>query len=135
MARRIKGRSKQDKSREVWRKSSGLCAHCGKPSTGSDRTIDHVIPQILGGGNDPRNLMPLCRHCNASRASGEIIPERYYIYAAPWALDELWSYIREWKAAHTTAAGTLTVDRYGIIEREVPRAGDAAGSPANSSSG
>ena len=68
-------------------------------------------------------------------ASGEIIPETYYKYASPWALDELWSYIREWKAAHTTAAGTLTVDRYGIIEREVPCSGNAAGSPANSPSG
>lgn len=133
--RRIKGRSKQDKSRQVWEKSSGRCAHCGKAATGEDRTIDHVIPQILGGGNDPRNLMPLCRHCNSSRASGEIITDTYYRYAAPWALDELWSYIREWKAEHTTAAGTLTVDRYGIIEREVPRSGNAADSPANSPSG
>ena len=62
-------------------------------------------------------------------ASGEIIPDTYYRYASPWALNELWNYIREWKAAHTTAAGTLTVDRYGIIEREVPRSGNAAGSP------
>ena len=54
----------------IWAKSNGVCAHCGKPSTSSDRTVDHVIPQILGGGNDPRNLMPLCRRCNASRASG-----------------------------------------------------------------
>ena len=110
----------------IWKKSKGACSHCGKKVSFQQQTIDHVIPQILGGGNDPRNLMPLCRSCNKSRASGEIIPETYYRYAAPWALDELWSYIREWKAAHTTAAGTLTVDRYGIIEREVPRSGNAA---------
>ena len=119
----------------IWKKSNGICAHCGRKASFQQQTIDHVIPQILGGGNDPRNLMPLCKHCNASRASGEIIPDTYYRYAAPWALDELWLYIREWKAAHTTAAGSMTVDRYGIIEREVPRSGNAAGSPANSPSG
>ena len=103
--------------KEIWAKSNGVCSHCGKPSTGSDRTVDHVIPQILGGGNDPRNLMPLCRSCNKSRASGEIIPETYYRYAAPWALEELYDYIAIWKAEHATAAGTMTVERYGIIER------------------
>ena len=133
--RRIKGRSKQDKSRQVWDKSNGVCAHCGKAATGEDRTIDHVIPQILGGGNDPRNLMPVCRHCNSSRASGEIIPDTYYRYAAPWAIEDLWSYIREWKAAHTRSDGSMTVERYGIIEREVPRSGNAADSPANSPAG
>ena len=112
--------------KEIWAKSNGLCAHCGRRPQENEKTVDHVIPKILGGGNDPRNLMPLCRHCNSSRASGEIIPDTYYRYASSWALDELWSYIREWKAANTTAAGTLTVDRYGIIEREVPRSWNAA---------
>lgn len=95
-----------------------LYALYGKLATGEDRTVDHVIPQILGGGNDPRNLMPLCRHCNSSRASGEIVPDTYYRYASPWALDELWAYIREWKAEHTTTAGNMTVERYGIIDRD-----------------
>ena len=119
----------------IWRKSNNLCSHCGKKVPFKQQTIDHVIPQTLGGTNDQRNLMPLCLTCNRNRASGEIIPERYYKYASPWALDELWSYIREWKAAHTTAAGSMTVERYGIIEREVPRSGNAADSPANSPPG
>lgn len=62
--------------------------------------------------------MPLCRSCNKSRASSEIIPSTYYKYALPWALDELANYIIEWKSSHTTAAGTMTVPRYGIIERD-----------------
>ena len=119
----------------IWKKSNNLCSHCGKAVSFPQQTIDHVIPQTLGGTNDSRNLMPLCLTCNRNRASGEIIPDTYYKYASPWAIDELWSYIREWKAAHTTAAGTLTVDRYGIIEREVPRSGNAADSPANFPSG
>ena len=117
MARRIKGRSKQDRLRQVWGKSNNRCAHCGKAAVGQARTVDHVIPQVLGGGNDQRNLMPLCQHCNKSRASGEIVPETYYRYVSLWALDELRSYTAEWKAAHTTADGTMTVDRYGVIEK------------------
>ncbi len=116
MSRRVKGRSKRDRKRQVWRKTNGVCAHCGKPSSGSDQTIDHVIPQIFGGGDDQRNLMPLCVHCNKSRASGEIIPETYYRYASQYALDDLRSYIFEWKLAHTRSDGTMTVDRYGIQE-------------------
>ena len=118
--------------KEIWAKSNNLCAHCGRRPQENEKTIDHVIPQILGGGNDPRNLMPLCKHCNASRASSEIVPDTYYRYAASWALDELWLYIREWKAEHTRFDGSMTVERYGIIEREVPRSRNAAGSPANS---
>ena len=103
--------------KQIWAKSNNVCAHCGKASVGQDRTVDHVIPQILGGGNDQRNLIPLCQSCNKSRASGEIIPETYYKYAAPWALEELREYIIEWKMAHTTASGTMTVERYGVIEK------------------
>ena len=32
-------------------------------------------------------------------------------------MEELRSYIFEWKMNHTTAAGTMTVERFGIIER------------------
>lgn len=70
--------------------------------------------------------MPLCKHCNASRASGEIIPETYYKYAAPWALEELYDYIAFWKAEHTTASREMTVERYGIIERQSADAPDSS---------
>ena len=100
----------------IWAKSNNLCAHCGKRTPPNQQTVDHVIPIVLGGGNDSRNLMPLCAKCNKDKASGEIIPETYYRYALPWALDDLKSYVMEWKMAHTRADGTMTVDRYGIQE-------------------
>jgi len=101
----------------IWQKSSGVCAHCGKQVNSHHQTVEHAIPQILGGGNDSRNLMPLCKQCNKSRASGEIIPETYYKYAHQWALDDLHSYIFEWKKQHTCADGTLIGERFGIIEK------------------
>jgi len=109
--------SKKNWRKQIWAKSNNVCAHCGKSTPPASRTVDHVIPQILGGGNDQRNLMPLCQSCNKSRASGEIIPETYYRYASAWALEELREYITEWKMAHTRGDGTLTVERYGVIEK------------------
>ena len=31
--------------------------------------IDHIYPEILGGGIDPENLQTLCRPCNASKGA------------------------------------------------------------------
>ena len=98
----------------VWKKSNGVCAHCGKSASFKDRTIDHVIPQAVGGTNDQRNLMPLCAECNKSRASGDIIPKTYYKHASAWALNELDSYIFEWKLSHKRSDGTM--ERFGIME-------------------
>lgn len=110
--------SKTDRKRLVWQKSNGICAHCGKTVSGELKTIDHVIPQIYDGGDDIRNLMPLCKHCNKTRASGAIVPQTYYRYATDLAIRELLAYIDDWKQTHTNAAGeVITYDgRYGIDE-------------------
>lgn len=108
--------SKTDRKKQVWLKSNGICAHCGKTVTGEKKTIDHVIPQFYDGGDDIRNLMPLCYKCNQDRASGAIVPQTYYKYANDLAIQELLDYIEEWKRGHTNSNGDiLTYDgRYGI---------------------
>lgn len=110
--------SKTDRKKQVWMKSNGICAHCGKTVSGELKTIDHVIPQIYDGGDDIRNLMPLCYKCNQDRASGSIVPQTYYKYVTDRAIKELLTYIDEWKMRHTNAAGeVITYDgRYGIDE-------------------
>lgn len=108
--------SKTDRKIQVWTKSNGVCAHCGKTVPGEKKTIDHVIPQFYDGGDDIRNLMPLCYKCNQDRASGNIVPQTYYKYANDLAIQELLTYIEEWKKRHTNSAGEIvTYDgRYGI---------------------
>jgi len=32
-------------------------------------TIDHLVPQILGGGHEMSNLVPSCGRCNYSRGA------------------------------------------------------------------
>lgn len=50
----------------IFARDGNRCQAC--PST-TDLTIDHVFPQILGGGNDPSNLRVLCRSCNSSKGA------------------------------------------------------------------
>ena len=44
------GRRKKKKNlkSEVWSKSNGLCAKCGKAIPDDKQTIDHFIPKYLG---------------------------------------------------------------------------------------
>lgn len=79
---------------DVWKKSNGRCAHCGK-ETKRSRTVDHYIPKSRGGGYDRKNLAPLCKTCNRERGSQEVNPREYYKYLSEWALDELEEYERE----------------------------------------
>jgi 5-methylcytosine-specific restriction endonuclease McrA len=30
-------------------------------------TVDHVVPKVLGGTDEPHNLVAACLHCNSSR--------------------------------------------------------------------
>jgi 5-methylcytosine-specific restriction endonuclease McrA len=42
----------------------GVCAKCG---AAEQITVDHILPLALGGSNWPRNLQPLCLHCNSTK--------------------------------------------------------------------
>lgn len=52
----------------------GLCILCLKPSV----TKDHIVPLALGGGNDIRNMQPLCKPCNMDKGTScyDLRPER-----------------------------------------------------------
>lgn len=40
------------------------CRHCGATE---DLSIDHIVPERLGGTQDPDNLQVLCRSCNSRK--------------------------------------------------------------------
>lgn len=83
---------KSRRKREVWDKTGGVCAHCGKEAKGINKTIDHYIPKSKGGGYDERNLVPLCRKCNQTRGSRLIVAAEFYIYAPEWVIQECEEY-------------------------------------------
>jgi hypothetical protein len=47
-----------------WQKGRGKWTDCRAKAA----SLDHVVPKVLGGSNDPTNLITLCVSCNSSRA-------------------------------------------------------------------
>lgn len=48
------------------------CLYCLKDLHGADPrdiTLDHIVPKVDGGTNEPKNLICACRTCNCTRAS------------------------------------------------------------------
>ena len=101
--------AKSDRRRSIWKKANGLCAHCGKVTGAVSQTVDHAIPKSLGGGDDLRNLMPLCRKCNSVRGANNVKPARFYKYASRESISDLYAYRREWEASHMDSYGELIV--------------------------
>jgi hypothetical protein len=54
----------------IYLRDSFRCVYCCRDLHGahpSDITLDHVVANADGGGNEPANLITACRHCNCSR--------------------------------------------------------------------
>lgn len=90
------GRRKKKKNlkSEVWSKSNGLCAKCGKAVSTDKQTIDHFIPKYHGGTDDFRNLIPLCKACNRAKGSRLMTVEECCRYLGKDFIDELIKYSR-----------------------------------------
>lgn len=52
---------------EVLRRDRFTCRYCR--STEGQLTIDHVVPESLGGSDKPENLVACCKDCNAGKSS------------------------------------------------------------------
>lgn len=52
---------------EIFRLQKGLCAYCRGNLTRLGKHVDHIIPLVLGGANDRRNIQILCPTCNLSK--------------------------------------------------------------------
>lgn len=58
---------------EILRRDGFRCRYCGLTATEAELTVDHVVPVVLGGGDDAENLVCCCRPCNSGKSS--IAPE------------------------------------------------------------
>ncbi len=52
----------------IFKQADYKCLHCGETDT-TKLTIDHIIPKIHGGSNQPDNLQSLCRSCNSRKGA------------------------------------------------------------------
>lgn len=48
-------------------REGGRCFYCMRRVKAALRCIDHVVPQVHGGGNSYRNLVSSCMGCNAQK--------------------------------------------------------------------
>lgn len=55
---------------DVLRRCNFSCYYCGVPASLGTRQlhVDHVVPVVLGGTNDPWNLVAACWDCNLGKA-------------------------------------------------------------------
>lgn len=54
---------------EILRRDGHTCRYCGAKAPEVPLTVDHVIPQTLGGSDDPNNLVTACQPCNSGKSS------------------------------------------------------------------
>jgi 5-methylcytosine-specific restriction endonuclease McrA len=54
---------------EILRRDGHTCRYCGQSAPDVRLTVDHVVPESLGGADDPANLVTACTSCNAGKAS------------------------------------------------------------------
>lgn len=54
---------------EILRRDNHTCRYCGCSAPTVSLTIDHVVPEALGGSDDPSNLVAACPDCNGGKSS------------------------------------------------------------------
>lgn len=54
---------------EVLRRDNYTCRYCGAQAPNVAITVDHVIPESLGGSDSPENLVAACSDCNSGKTS------------------------------------------------------------------
>jgi 5-methylcytosine-specific restriction endonuclease McrA len=53
---------------EILKQQNGRCAYC-RCKLGKKFECDHIMPLVLGGSNDRRNIQAVCRSCNRRKRS------------------------------------------------------------------
>lgn len=54
---------------EIFRRDNHTCMYCGRSVPEVKLTVDHVVPQALGGPDDSSNLVAACFDCNNGKSS------------------------------------------------------------------
>lgn len=54
---------------ETFRRDNHTCRYCGRSAPDVKLTIDHVVPETLGGSDDPSNLVTACADCNSGKSA------------------------------------------------------------------
>lgn len=54
--------------RALWEHYGGRCCYCRRQLRRHEASVDHYLPQALGGTNHRSNLRLACKPCNGAKA-------------------------------------------------------------------
>lgn len=54
---------------EIFRRDNHTCRYCGAAAPDVSLTVDHVVPEALGGSDEADNLVTACADCNSGKTS------------------------------------------------------------------
>lgn len=54
---------------EILRRDHYTCRYCGQAAPDVKLTVDHVLPDALGGSDEAENLVTACADCNSGKSS------------------------------------------------------------------
>lgn len=65
---------RQDKRLAIYLRDGLACVYCGTVMEveSFQLTLDHVLSQEMGGGNDEGNLVTACKYCNSAKQSKSV---------------------------------------------------------------
>ena len=58
---------------EVFRRDSFTCQYCGRRARMVVLHVDHIMPKVAGGTDDPANLRTACSKCNLGKGSRSLV--------------------------------------------------------------
>lgn len=67
---------------EILEINGHVCVYCGGSNNGKRLERDHIHPIALGGLDEPSNVVPACRSCNASKHTKTVTEWRAHQEAA-----------------------------------------------------
>lgn len=67
MPRLKRSARRQRKLRYFFKRDGKGCFYCGRNLHFGNATLDHVIPQCMGGSNHTRNVVASCGGCNVKK--------------------------------------------------------------------
>jgi HNH endonuclease len=107
---------------EILRRDNHACRYCGATAPGVKLNVDHVIPQALGGSDDPTNLVSACSACNGGKTSSmpnampvaDVDQQAFRESAELLALKRAALTDHLWRGGHPPQWGPSEIERYAV---------------------
>jgi len=73
------------KRHAIYKRDDLECVYCGNGPEDAILTLDHLIPQELGGENEVKNLVTCCKTCNSMKGSKTL--RQFFVYLRDRSVD------------------------------------------------